>query len=193
MVLCLGQCQERIGRRGCRAQQGGGGESGSCRDWPWGQEAEGSSWADPGTLRVWCHSMGQPRGSEAAWRWAPASPSSPGRLPCSPASCISAFLGHFSLTHTRDWGRGGLGNGGGSDSTLPQHGARQGGGGEGLWKGGRVTAYTRSGGRRNLFDQVCLVLGRTPSLPLPPGAAPAAERFWVPGKLCPILLSVTAP
>ena len=25
-----------------------------------------------------------------------------------------------------------------------------------------------------------------------PGAAPAADRVWVPGKLCPILLSVTA-
>lgn len=131
------QCQERIGRRGCRAQQGGGGggESGSCRDWPWGQEAEGSSWADPGALRVWCHSKGQPRGSEAAWRWAPASPSSPGRLPCPPASCILPSWA-VSLSPTPGTGGwdGGWAEGGPTQlcaSAWSQAGWRGGGGGGG--------------------------------------------------------------
>lgn len=172
--------------RGCRAQQGGGG--GGVGESVWelqgqalGQKAEGSS----GPILGHSGFGATVGGSPGDQRWLGTGLLPPPLLQAVlSTSFLHLCLPGLSLSPTPGTELGGRG---GSDSTVPRHGARQGG------KGcGGVTAHAQSGGRRNLSESSVLGAGRRPSLPLPPGAAPAADRVWVPGKSCPILFSVTA-
>lgn len=52
------------------------------------------------------------------------------------------------------------------------------------WGGVSLHVPRVEGGGISL-NQVCLVQGRSPSLPLPPGAAPAADRVWSQGNRVP--------